>query len=344
MIKSTIPRLARLVRGTRPCSTPLATTTSTTTTHTTYCRTYGSGPSSPNNIQTTPLWSPGLIFDPYIPDPPEGVPSIFTVAGIRIRIRQMNLNLKSGFASARIRKTFSDFSPLEVGDMAEDMFRQVHRAYEEENRKAIQHHVTEALYPDLKRGLSKNWALVNTDTVPLRLVGMAERPNIVQMRVLNTDKENKEKTFAQLTVRVNGEYVDANEGVVSGEEEKGTGQQRESSTTKKRRGKNQGKKNVVKKYVLPPQDGRHARGEWRSSVDEAGKVYYYHTKTKETTWNEPAEFVTSSSSLGIASVDDESADASQDKSTKLYRSKKYIVLERDLYLGDQGRWRICKLD
>ena len=132
---------------------------------------------------TVPLWSPGVIIDPFVPEPPEGVPFFLTPAGFRIRLRQLAGNLKSGVAAARIRKALPNFRPDEAPDLAEDMFRVVHRAYEEEDRTTLRENVTEQLFPPLRRGMQKRWALTNTDTTPLRLVGMANRPNLVSMRV-----------------------------------------------------------------------------------------------------------------------------------------------------------------
>jgi len=46
-------------------------------------------------------------------------------------------------------------------------------------------------------------------------------------------------------------------------------------------------------FVLPPKDRNHAtadRGEWRHALDENGKVYYWHTKTMQRTWDKPSEF------------------------------------------------------
>jgi hypothetical protein len=307
-------------------------------------RSYGTN----NSSITAALWSPGVIIDPYIPQPPEGVPFFFTPAGFRIRLRQMGGFMKSGIAAARIRKALTDFQPDEAPDMAEEMFRVVHRSYEMGDRFNLQKNVTEHLFPDLKRGMKKNWALTNTASVPLRLVGMANRPNIVQMRVLNVDKENKDKTFAQLTIRVDGEYFDANDSMHDGavKEDDDTTPQRQRNGKKKKR-------NKKKVFVVAPQArGNNDRGEWRTALDDDGKVYYWHTKTQERQWKKPSEFGVLSG--GATSVDtiqsndndneqNDKNDVNEDGKVSLYRSEKYIVLERDLYLGEEGRWRICKL-
>jgi hypothetical protein len=319
-----------------PCS-------SSFTTHPQRVRSYGTGKS---NVLTVALWSPGVIIDPYVPEPAGGVPMFFTPAGFRIRLRQLGGFLKSGIAAARIRKALTDFQPDEAPDMAEEMFRLVHLAYEQGDRFSLQQNVTEHLFPELKRGMKKNWALTNTSTVPLRLVGMANRPNIVQMRVLNVDKEDKDKTFAQLTIRVDGEYIDANADTnANAGDVGGVGSEEEVATNT--RGNKRSKKKKKRMYVLAPQArGQSDLGEWRAALDNVtGKVYYWHTKTQKRQWNKPSDFgVLSGGSTGSDLIQsNENHNIDEGDTVSLYRSERYIVLERDLYLGAEGRWRICKL-
>ena len=280
-----------------------------------------------------------MIFDPHIPLPPGGVPWFFTPVGFRIRLRQMSSNLKSGVAAARIRKALPDFKPVEAPDMAEEMFRTVHRSYETDNRHELQQHVTEQLLGHFKKGMRGNWALTNTGTVPLRLVGMANRPNVVQMRVLNVDKDNKDKTFAQLTIRVDAEYTDArlNDGLPP----PSSTATAPTNRSTRRKGK---KKSKTNRIVVPGQNTNV--GEWMSALDENGKEYYWHTKTQERQWTKPSEF---SSVVGTSEMNAKAGSSltveeeGQEVMVSLYRSEKYIVLERDLYLGEEGRWRICQL-
>ena len=85
--------------------------------------------------------------------------------------------------------------------------------------------------------------------------------------------------------------------------------------------------------------GESARGEWRSTYDEDGKIYYYHTETEETTFDAPNEWVVD----GHLGQDDSLFYEDKVSGATLYRSIKYIILERDLTLKEQGRWRLCKL-
>ena len=340
-----------------------------------------------SGLSTIRLWSPGKIFDPYTPQP-QNIPWWFTPAGFRIRVKQMGVILKSGMASTRIRKDVPSFAPDEIGDEAEELFRAVHRAYEDGNKPELKHNLTEQLFPHLKRGLDNNWALTNTNTTPLRLVGMASRPNVVQMRVVNVNGKKQqgeeEKSFAQVTIRVDGEYMDANVTHIQGEsnadgdgaeiqpqepdseqdleqepeQEPENGQEQEQEQghvnfyekTQRKKGKgnkkNKGKKTKNKssdiKWVVPSEAklmGESARGEWRSTYDEDGKIYYYHTETEETTFDAPNEWVVD----GHLGQDDSLFYEDKVSGATLYRSIKYIILERDLTLKEQGRWRLCKL-
>jgi hypothetical protein len=126
---------------------------------------------------------------------------------------------------------------------------------------------------------------------------------------------------------VDSEYVDANEGIVS--VEKTTRPLEDVAKFSSRSARNQRKradtgtkkeKRMAQRYVLPPRDrnvGTADRGEWRHALDESGKVYYWHTKTMQRTWDKPSEFgVITGEGTGDL-VDEGEDDEDIDRRTKL---------------------------
>ena len=274
--------------------------------------------SSAKNNQT----SAGVIAEPFVPAPVEGVPSLFTPGGWRYRSRQVRRGLKSTYAAAKIRQKLPDFQPNTIGDEAEQIFTSLQSAYLSGKYAKLRGLVTESMYGSLKTGAKRKWALTNTLEHPLEFVRIADPATLLQMRLVPVDANDKEKIFAQVTVKINSE-------------------QRRST-----------------RFLLPPKSknarkGQSQEGEWREALDEnSGRAYYWHTGTEQTTWEKPAAYGTKLNSslysglnediLAVNSEHEIHTDKDQKANEMVYNVTNYIVLERAFHIPS-SEWRICKL-
>jgi hypothetical protein len=238
--------------------------------------------------------SPGVIFDAYVPSL-ASAPWIVTPAGFRYWLRRWAGFLRSGLAAHKIRKAVPAFAPDACGDLAENVFRRVDAAYYALDRRALEALVTPQLAPGLKYGMKRRWALFNTEDAPLRLSKMMGVPEMQQMRVVNVDRDDKDKMFAQITMRMDLEFKLAGKVQEQPQEQEqaagGGGGSNAGGRKRKKQSKNKSKE--LTDWLMPNDQGMRGsgdRGEWMQDADESGRVYYWHTKTMETRWDKPDAF------------------------------------------------------
>lgn len=98
-------------------------------------------------------------------------------------------------------------------------------------------------------------------------------------------------------------------------------------------------------YNLPPivPADHPSRGEWLGAISEDGRVYYFHTATGKTTWEEPAQYGV----IGDTPADPMTAgavrtllDEKDEYERPIVRVVNYCVME--YAMGDEGKgWRLC---
>ena len=221
--------------------------------------------------------SSGLIVDPFVSV--KRKPSLFTSPLARIsHIRKQTWKgAKSLYAGAIVKREF-DIDPPVFVDEAEDIFIQLHQAYKAGNNKLLRELTTPELYQSLRAGLKGNWALTNTDNVPLEFyqINMQRRASLAQCRLYYPNyKQNKSVGFAQMTVLM--------------------------SSIQKR----------SDKFKLPPRlmnkSGGSAGdlgGVWKEEFDDnTGLPYYWHTGTRQVQWERPPAYVESLTQLYSAPDD-----------------------------------------
>ena len=221
--------------------------------------------------------SSGLIVDPFVSV--KRKPSLFTSPLARIsHIRKQTWKgVKSLYAGAIVKREF-DIDPPVFVDEAEDIFIQLHQGYKAGNNKLLRELTTPELYQSLRAGLKGNWALTNTDNVPLEFyqINMQRRASLAQCRLYYPNyKQNKNVGFAQMTVLI--------------------------SSIQKR----------SDKFKLPPKlmnkSGGSAGdlgGVWKEEFDDnTGLPYYWHTGTRQVQWECPPAYIESLTQLYSAPDD-----------------------------------------
>ena len=199
----------------------------------------------------------------------------------------------------------------------------------------------------------------------MRFVGFdaCDAPNILQMRLLQVDKNDEGVAFAQVTVRVVARVKLAEEGafepVEAAEEDK---RRREARATARRaretmdrasrQGQGQGGGDPA------------AEGSWVQAETDDGKVYFWNTETRETRWDDPSA-VTAEMTDDLASSASKPNEDAQgfvfekqeagfgsgaafvaSGAATIAGANEYevvykVVMERSLF-HDNSAWRICQ--
>ena len=260
--------------------------------------------------------SSGVIADPYVPPPESGGPSLATAAGYRYRYGRLKGGLKSTYAAAKMRQKFDDFEPTTIGNIAEDMFTSLHTLYKKGRHSKLDAIATDTFAASLKKGVKQNWALTSTFEHPLEFVRLGDPAKLLQMRLVPVDEADRDKIFAQCTLKINCEM------------KRSTKMKLPTAKTK-----------AIKEGA--------AVGEWREALDnESGRTYYWHTGTKQARWDRPAAYGQYGSArqatetfFGAGTDNDIQL---EDEADLVYNVSSYVVLERAFHIP-YSQWRICKL-
>ena len=215
-----------------------------------------------------------------------------------------------------MRQKFDDFEPTAIGNEAEEMFTSLHTLYKKGRHSKLDALTTETFAASLKKGIKRKWALTSTFEHPLEFVRLGDPANLLQMRLVPIDEHDKDKMFAQCTLKINCEMRRSTEMKLPSAKAKAI---KEGATV----------------------------GEWRETLDNAtGRTYYWHTGTKQVRWDRPAAYGKHSSARQSTEtffgVGTDHEIKLEDEEDLVYNVSNYVVLERAFHIP-YSKWRICKL-